>query len=620
MKRKFLSVVTAATLALIMGLSGCTKQPAGETTASPTPAASEAATTAEASATPAPAATDNSAAANEVASTFPEAIENNEPSIEGGVLRYGLTLDTGFQGILNPAFYEDSADAEILTFFVDAVVSFDENFVMDQDGACTYEFDVDKKTITFKMREGIKWHDGEPVTLDDLVYAYEVIAHKDYNGFRYDESFENIVGVNEYRAGTADKISGLELSDDKMTLTISFVDFYPSLLVSGFWTYAIPRHYYGDIAVKDMSGHDKTRFNPIGFGPFKVKNVVPGESVEFVRFDDYWMGKPKLDGVVLEVVSTDLVPTAMKEGKYDIATFSTAVYPDYKNPTNYTYLGELMTVFDYTGFKLGTIDLDNSVNVTDPNSKMYNVKLRQAIGYAIDNETIAQDLFNGLRFLATTVITPRHGSYQNKDLAGYYYDPELSKKLLDEAGYVDVDGDGFREDPDGNQFTIHWAARAGSSVADTLAQFKLQNWADVGLRVELATGRLIEVNAFYEMVEKDDPQIDMYDAGWQTGYDPNPASLWGRKSPTNYTRYTSDKFDEIIGNISSQSGWDNDYLQQQYKDWQVAFFEEAPAIPTLWRIGLEAVNKRVKNYNLTEPDITQNLHNLELTASEPYKE
>lgn len=618
--KKLLAVLLSVVL-LASVFSGCAKNEDVNTTTKPTTSAGEETGEDKKEDTSEKASEETKTIAEQVHETgksFPIKVVNDNPSIEGGTLKVVLVASSAFAGVFNWCFYEDNYDNQIMSWFGEGVLSFDENFVADQDGAATYEYDVDAKTVTLHMREGVKWHDGEPVTLDDLLFAYEVICHKDYEGFRFGESELNIVGVDEYKNGTADKISGLELSEDKMTLTIHFKEFYPSILVGGFWTLPIPRHYYGDIPIKEMAAHEKTRSKPIGFGPFKVKNIVPGESVELERFDDYWMGKPKLDGVIITVVNPDLVPSAMQEGKFDVAQFSAQQYPDYMEPTNYQYIGEVQTVFSYTGFKLGKWDQTKNENIFNPDAKMNNVKLRQAIGYAIDNATMGESFYNGLRFLATTVITPRHGSYQNTELTGYNYDPEKAKQLLDEAGYKDIDGDGFREDPNGNPFTITWATMDGEN-AETIAQFKIQCWADVGLKVELYNGRLTEFNAFYEAVEADDPAIDMYDGAWQTGYDPNPASLWGPNSPANYTRYTSDSFHAIIDDISSDKAWDSDFLTQRYKDWQVAFFEEAPAIPTLWRIQLYAVNNRVKNYTTVYTDIEQSYHLIELTAEDTIK-
>jgi peptide/nickel transport system substrate-binding protein len=558
------------------------------------------------------------ASAAEAAAKFPDAVTNHNPSIEGGILKVALASSSAFSGVLNSCFYEDNYDAQILSWFCEGLLSYDENFVADQDGAATYEYDIKSKTVTLHMRAGVKWHDGKAVTLDDLVFAYEVICNKDYEGFRYNKTFTNIIGVEEYHAGEADKISGLELSKDEMTLVIHFKEFYPSILVGGFWNNPIPRHYYEQVPIKDMAAHAKTRTKPIGFGPFKVKNIVPGESVELERFDEYWMGKPRLDGVTVTVVKPELVPAAMREGKFDIAEFSAQQYPDYMEPTNYQYLGQVQTSFSYTGFKLGTWNAKKNKNNYNPDSKMANVKLRQAIGYAVDNQAIAQYIYHGLRFPATSVITPRHRAYQNTQLSGYTYNPKKAEQLLDEAGYLDVDGDGYRENPKGERLTIVWAMMDGEN-ADVIAQYKIQCWRDVGLRIELYQGRLSEFNAFYEAIEGDDPAIDMYDAGWSTGYNPDPSVLWGRNSAANYTRYTSDTFDVIIGQISSNLAWDNEFLTNKYREWQEVFFQEAPAIPVFWRIGLVAVNNRVKNYENISSDMKQTSHLIELTAEEPIK-
>ncbi len=611
--KKRLARITAFIL-IAASLSGCTKNIENASNRQQ-PTAASARKTKEKAAAPSEKSVSSAA---EAASRFPTIAINPNPSIEGGTLKVALVSSSAFTGVLNPCFYEDNYDAQLLGWFSESLLSFDENFIADQDGAATYDYNVKEKTVTLHMRAGVKWQDGKPVTLDDLVFAYEVICNKDYGGFRFNETFANVIGVEEYHSGKADTISGLKLSEDGMALVIHFKEFYPSILAGGFWTNPIPRHYYGDIAVKDMAADGKTRSYPIGFGPFKVKNIVPGESVEFEGFSGYWRGKPKLDGVIVTVVKPELVPAAMKEGKFDIAEFSTQQYQYYMEPANYKYLGQIQTAFSYTGFKLGKWDAKKNENIYNPDAKLADVRLRQAIGYAVDNQAIAEHLYHGLRFLATTVITPRHTAYQNTQLKGYVYDPEKAKRLLDKAGYQDVDGDGYRETPDGEKLTITWATMDGEN-ADIIAQFKIQCWKEVGLRVKLYHGRLTEFNAFYEAVEGDDPAIDMYDAAWSTGYNPNPSVLWGRNSAANYTRYTSDSFDAIISGISSGKAWEDAFLSQKYKEWQEAFFKEAPAIPTLWRIELVAVNNRVKNYEDISNDIKQTYHLIELTAKEPIK-
>jgi len=194
--KKVIAVLTLVVL-IVSALYGCS----GSKKKDDTPPASESKTTegndtkkdtkeegnkvvqeGSAEATPAP--IDEAAAQ---ALLFPEEVVNDNPGIGGGTLQVALVASSAFAGVLNPCFYEDNYDNQIISWFTEPIISYDENFVADQDGAATYEYDVANKTITLHMREGVKWQDGEPVTLDDLVFAYEVICHKDYQGIRYGE-------------------------------------------------------------------------------------------------------------------------------------------------------------------------------------------------------------------------------------------------------------------------------------------------------------------------------------------------------------------------------------------------------------------------------------------------
>jgi peptide/nickel transport system substrate-binding protein len=197
---KKLIAVLLSVILIASTFSACAKDEETSTTPEPTTSAgkdtNEPAPTEAAVATEAPTTTTD--AANQTASQFPSAVVNDNPSIEGGILKVVLAAESAFAGVLNPCFYEDNYDAQILGWFTEYIISYDENFVADQDGVATYDYDSTAKTITLHMREGVKWHDGEPVTLDDLVYAYEVICHKDYQGLRYSESEMNVIGVEWY--------------------------------------------------------------------------------------------------------------------------------------------------------------------------------------------------------------------------------------------------------------------------------------------------------------------------------------------------------------------------------------------------------------------------------------
>ncbi|PIC04047.1 oligopeptide ABC transporter substrate-binding protein [Anoxybacillus flavithermus] len=544
---------------------------------------------------------------------FPMTVKNDGEIVDG-VLTYGLVSDTPFEGTLNYAFYTGQPDAEILQFFDESLFRTNGDYEITNDGAATYELSADKKTMTIKIKDNVKWHDGEPVKAEDLEYAYLVIGHKDYTGVRYgDALIQGIVGMEEYHSGKASTISGIEVVDEK-TLTITWKQANPSVL-TGIWAYPLPKHYLKDIPIDQLAQSDKIRKNPIGFGPFKVKKIVPGESVEMVRNDDYYGGKPNLKGVIVKVVSPKVVLQSLKKGEIDIAEFPTDQYLGAKGTKNIQFVGKIDLAYNYIGFKLGHWDAKKQENVMD-NPKFQDKRLRQAMAYAIDNKSVGEKLYHGLRFPATTLIPPSFPGYHNKEAKGYSYDPEKAKKLLDEAGYKDKDGDGLREDPNGKKLTIHFLAMSGSDVAEPLAKFYMQCWKDVGLDVQLVDGRLAEFNSFYDMVEKDDPKVDVFAAAWGTGTDVDPYGLYGRNVMFNYSRWVNEKNDELLEKGHSEQAFDKEYRKKIYNEWQALMNEEVPVIPTLYRSALYAVNNRVKNFTV-DPSSQLTWKDVGVTAEKP---
>ena len=128
-----------------------------------------------------------------------------------------------------------------------------------------------------------------------------------------------------------------------------------------------------------------------------------------------------------------------------------------------------------------------------------------------------------------------------------------------------------------------------------LRQYYIQQWKEIGLNVELLEGKLHEFNSFYERVENDDKDIDMYLGAWGTGSDPDPSGLWARDAAFNYTRWVNDQNDELLKKGISPEAFDETYRIDIYNQWQALVNEEAPVIPTLFRYTLLGVNNRVKD-------------------------
>ncbi|WP_022795543.1 oligopeptide ABC transporter substrate-binding protein [Bavariicoccus seileri] len=549
---------------------------------------------------------------------FEETLDRGGEAAEGGELKYALVSDSPITGIYNSALYQSTPDSEVLQFTAGDIFHVNDEIKFDNDGFAQFEVDEENNTVTVTFPEDQKWSDGEPITIDDYIFTHEFIADPDYPGIRYPTYVGDIEGADEFHSGDADSISGIEKVNDQQVI-LHYKALSPSIYIPGgqLLSMLLPKHVLEDIPMDEVEASDAVRGKTVDFGPYKIDSTVPGESVTLVANEYYWEGKPKIDKITVEVVSSSNVVSEMSSGKYDIAGMPADQYDTYKDSEDFDVLGTGSYSYNYLGFKLGKWDSEENKVVVDPDAKMANKSLRQAMAYAVDNDQIAEKFYAGTRSNANSLIPPVFAENDGKE--GYTYDPKKAEELLDEAGYKDTDDDGIREDPNGDPLTINYATMAGGQNDETLALAYIQWWEKIGLKVELTTGRPIELNAFYEKVEADDPEIDVYAAAWGASTDPDPAGLYGENVPFNYTRFASDENTKLLKEISSKEAFDADYRQKAFEDWQAYARDEAFAVPTLFRTSITAVSKRVKSYSVKAEDALNGGHlwsNVELVGEE----
>ena len=557
-------------------------------------------------------------------SKFSSEVTHEGTAIKGGTLKYALVAASPFSGIFIDELSSNSTDSTIASQVDQSMFEYDENRKLTNTGLASIEFDVEGKTATIKLNgKDYKWSDGQPFTIDDYIFAIEAIGNKDYTGTRYNDRYTNIVGMKDFHEGKSDKISGVEKVDD-YTVKLHFEKMLPSMQLAGgaIPAYTMPKHIFKDIPVKEWEKSEYVRGNKVvGLGAFTIESVVAGESVTLKANEYYYKGRPKLDKVVMQVVAPNAIVSEMKAGNYDIATMPSAQYESFKDLTNVTYVSTFAPSYEYIAFHLGKFDKATGKNVTDPNAKMSDVKLRQAMGYALDIDAAGESLYNGLNYGTNSIILPFFKDVYNPEQEGFAYNPEKAKQLLDEAGYKDVDGDGIRENKDGSKLQINFAARTRDDANESLIQQYLLWWKEIGLDVQLYTGRTIESNNFYEKIQADDPEIDVFSGGWGVGYDPNPANLFGETAKFNFSRYVNEKGTEIMKKIASTEAFDEAKLKEFYKEWQAYAHDEAFMIQTLVGDSVTAVNKRVKYYDtaLATSGSKSQLYQLELTSDTPAK-
>lgn len=508
-----------------------------------------------------------------------------EPA-EGGTLVYGL--DASPEGLYSSAFYGIATDAEVIALFDEPLIDYNENLEPIPNVA-SWETE-DNKVFNFTFEEGVMWHNGEELTVNDWVFALETIASPDYDGPRY-TNVSTIEGAEAFRNGEADTISGIEVVSD-YEITITFDQPRVNNLTN-LWVYPLPEAAMGETPVAEMSASEWVRSTPVGIGPFKVEKIVPGESVEFVKNEDYWNGDVKLDSIILRVIDNSSVVGALQNGDVDMISLQPVSGPEVEPLENVEIVTYPGLSYYYVGFKLGVFD-NATQTITEELPKYQDKELRKAMMHALNRQEWVDAFFFGYANVVNAPVPSSHwNSADDSELNTYEYDPEMAMQILDDAGYVDTNGDGYREDPNGDELVVKFSHYAtGNPTFESRAQAITQYWDAVGLKSEL---EMVEVNLYYDMIEKDDPAIETFFGGWGTGADPDPSGLWKADQLWNYPRYNNPEADQLLDDALDIEivGTDQEKRAELYIEWQKIVNEDLPMLYIAELEEIVALNERV---------------------------
>jgi len=358
----------------------------------------------------------------------------------------------------------------------------------------------DNKTITLKLRDDIVWSDGTPITAKDFLFTHEMLVN-----------LKNaVVRTNPY-----DLMESVTAPDDR-TVVITFKDPYAPWLAR-LYQGVLPEHVLRPVFEKD-GNIDQAEWNrapTVGCGPYNFAEWESGSFARFVRNDNYWGNKPKIDEIFFRFVPDDASQIAAltnKEG--DLGTFIA-----YSDIAGLEAAGmKIEKVF--SGYVEGIYFMEQP-NLGSPAVK--DVLVRQAIAYATNREAVTKDLLLGLTQVGITYWdnTP----YEDPTLKPYPFDPEKAKQLLDQAGWKDTNNDGVRE-KDGKDLVLNYGTTTREIRKDTQAVFQ-QNLADVGIKVNLLN---YDSDQFFADYANKGPEytgeLDMFEYS-QTAFFPDPdASEW----------------------------------------------------------------------------------------------
>jgi peptide/nickel transport system substrate-binding protein len=294
-----------------------------------------------------------------------------------------------------------------------------ENLVAEEpDLAERWDVSSNELTYTFYLRKGLKWHDGEPLTAEDVKWSFETAIINPRTNARPANALKCIKGSKEYADGEVENVSGIEILDET---TIQITLYTPSVLFLNLVTncYILPKHLLKD--------EDPLRFHlaqyfmkPIGSGPYKIVDRKPGEYTLLEPFEDYYTGKAKIDKVVLRYWSNPLV--AFEAGELDFNMLPMGL--DITDLLKVPHLKVTPIIKPYLRF----LAIKGDVPPLD------DVRVRRALSYAIDKESLVKQFFKGDS--AVPIYTNMYpGIWVNEDIKPYEYNPEKAKELLKEAGW-----------------------------------------------------------------------------------------------------------------------------------------------------------------------------------------
>jgi peptide/nickel transport system substrate-binding protein len=425
-------------------------------------------------------------------------------------------------------------------------------------GELADSWDISGNTVTFKLKPNAKWHDGEALTASDVVFTINLLANPASKS-RWGVSFRSVVGYDDVAAGKATELSGVKAPDD-LTVTLDLAQPDSGLLPGFMFISIIPQHIFKDVDLTKVCEAPNWTQNRIGAGPFKFVNLLPNERIEMEAFDDYVLGRPKIDKLNL---------LFFQSFETSLAAFQQQT--SYIAPMTVLNL-DLVQSFDFADI-ITTPAGVGAIWINTANPDWSDKRVRQAMSYAIDRKTITDNLFRGYADPVATEV-PYLKWTQAPDLNPYDYDPDKAKSLLQEA---DWKGD--------TTYTLwyYYPDQLTASVMEAVQQYLDAVGIKVELRFDDGSGAR---------------QKEMDDGTWVLTYgsygaQPAPANLsviWGCQARQTWT-YCNPDFDAAME--SALRTYDQEEQAKYYQTAIKILNEELPWVWLFDRKNLIAVNKKL---------------------------
>ncbi|MBC8028803.1 MAG: ABC transporter substrate-binding protein [Pyrinomonadaceae bacterium] len=458
----------------------------------------------------------------------------------------------------------DAASERVRTLMFNSLVKKNAKFDYVGELAANVQQSADGTVFTFTLHDGVKFHDGRVLTSADAKYTLDLVFS---STFAKSASFYEGTGANR-----KSYITSVAAPDPK-TLVVTLTKPWTGLLSN-----LVP------VSIIPKDSYPTQKDHPLGSGPFKFVSYDGSQALDLQGNPDYWEGAPNIQSLRVRVIpDTNALQAELRSGRVDIAPLPTSLSPDAVK-----LLGEdpNLQVLQFSGSNLNLL----TINCSQP--PLNDVRVRQALAYAVDREGLIRDLLLGQGKIAHSILPEESWAYITGQT--YSFDPTKAKMLLDEAGLKDPDGDGPQM-----RFAKPVVFKAsGSSTSAKNYAGVIQNYLkNVGIPVSIETS---ELNTLLDELRRGNFQIAY---GQWVGGNQDPIfykDLFATaeipsetRAARNRSRYSNKELDALLD--EAVNTFDREKARVLYARIQEIVTRDVPVLPLWYQANIVIASKRVGN-------------------------
>ena len=462
----------------------------------------------------------------------------------------------------------DSASSAIAGNIFNSLIKYDENLDYAPELAESWKISNDQKTITFKLKKGLKWQDGQPLTSSDVLFTWKLII---------DPKTRTPYAADYQLVKKA-------LTPDPLTFKITYADSYAPALDTWASLHILPKHILKN---EDINNTFFSR-NPIGSSYYKLNDWISGQQVTLIANNKSTSGPPLIKKLISRIIpDTSSQFLELTADNIDLMNINPIqyqrVFPARKDLQKRIGLyKELGNGYTYLGFNLKKAPFND-------------IKVRQALNYAIDKEEVIKGVLLGLGESISSPYKPGT-RWNNPNLKPYPYNPSKALKLLSEAGYTKNNKGILSKDGKPLKFEIITNQNKQREMTAVLIQRRLQ---EIGIEVSI---RVIEWASFVNRFIKTG-DFDVVVLGWSLSLDPDQYNIWHSSQQGsgqfNFLGYSNKNVDKLL----EVGRKELNILKREkiYHEFSKYLLEDSPIVYLYAGYGLSAVHKRIKGIKQPTP-------------------